>query len=108
MVPRRETNVDASKFLLRLFKTGKSYCEIAKFLGRSHMCLQKMIGKFKSDGLIENKIGRGRKYTLSDVAKRKILKEIKINPKVSAVNLAAETSQIIGRSISAETVRNVI
>ncbi|GBM81729.1 hypothetical protein AVEN_113949-1 [Araneus ventricosus] len=40
--------------------------------------------------------------------KRKILKKIKINPKVSEVKLAAETSQIIGRSVSAETVRNVI
>ncbi|GBM00513.1 Transposable element Tc1 transposase, partial [Araneus ventricosus] len=74
----------------------------------SHTCVQKIIGKFRSDGLIENKSGRGRKCILSDVAKRKILKEIKIGPKVSAVKLAAETSQIIGRSLSAETVRNVI
>ncbi|GBO17147.1 hypothetical protein AVEN_130874-1, partial [Araneus ventricosus] len=74
----------------------------------SHTCVQKIIGKFKSDGLIENKSGRGRKCILSDVAKRKILKEIKIDPKVSAVKLAAQTSQIIGRSVSAETVQNVI
>ncbi|GBM38639.1 hypothetical protein AVEN_37441-1 [Araneus ventricosus] len=81
---------------------------LAKIVGRYHTCIQKIIGKFKSDGLIENKSGRGRKCLLSDVARRKILKEIKINPKVSAVKLAAETSQIIGRSVSAETVRNLI
>ncbi|GFV16768.1 HTH_Tnp_Tc3_2 domain-containing protein [Trichonephila clavipes] len=39
---------------------------------------------------------------------RKVLKDIKIDPKQSAVKLAAETSRIIGRSVSAETVRNVI
>ncbi|GFT63404.1 transposable element Tcb2 transposase [Trichonephila clavipes] len=68
----------------------------------------KIIGRFRSDGLIENKSGRGRKSILSDVAKRKVLKDIKIDPKLSAVNLAAETSRIMGRSVSAETVRNVI
>ncbi|GFV47064.1 transposable element Tcb2 transposase [Trichonephila clavipes] len=52
--------------------------------------------------------GRGRKSILSDVAKRKVLKDIKIDPKLSAVKLAAETSRIMGRSVSAETVRNVI
>ncbi|GFV07432.1 HTH_Tnp_Tc3_2 domain-containing protein [Trichonephila clavipes] len=38
----------------------------------------------------------------------KVLKDIKICPKLSAVKLAAETSRIMGRSVSAETVRNVI
>ncbi|GBM49381.1 hypothetical protein AVEN_32513-1 [Araneus ventricosus] len=108
MAPRRETSIDVRKFVLRLFKKGKSYRELAKIIGRSHTCVKKINRKFKSGGLIESKSGRGRKYFLSDVAKRKILKEIKINPKVSAVKRAAETSQIIGRSVSAETVRNLI
>ncbi|GFV54501.1 transposable element Tcb2 transposase [Trichonephila clavipes] len=58
--------------------------------------------------LIENKSGRGRKSILSDVAKRNVLKDIKIDCKLSAVILAVETSRIMGRSVSAETVRNVI
>ncbi|GFV46542.1 transposable element Tcb2 transposase [Trichonephila clavipes] len=37
-----------------------------------------------------------------------VLKDIKIDPKLSAVKLVAETSRIMGRSLSAETVRNVI
>ncbi|GFU88664.1 HTH_Tnp_Tc3_2 domain-containing protein [Trichonephila clavipes] len=86
----------------------KSYREIAKIVGRSHSCVQKIIGRFKSDGLIENKSGRVSKSILSDVAKRKVLKDIKIDPKPSAVKLAVETSRIMGRSVSAETVRNVI
>ncbi|GFT18178.1 HTH_Tnp_Tc3_2 domain-containing protein [Trichonephila clavipes] len=108
MGPRRETSIDVRKFILRLFKKGKSYREIAKIVGRSHSCVQKIIGRFKSDELIENKSGRGRKSILSDVAKRKVLKDIKIDPKLSAVKLAAETSRIMGRSVSAETVRNMI
>ncbi|GFU77208.1 transposable element Tcb2 transposase [Trichonephila clavipes] len=69
---------------------------------------KKSLERFKSDGLIENKSGRRRKSILSDVAKRKVLKDIKIDPKLSAVKLAAETSRIMGRSVSAETVRNLI
>ncbi|GFX35494.1 transposable element Tc1 transposase [Trichonephila clavipes] len=74
-----------------------------KIVGRSHSCVQKITGRFKSDGLIESKSRRGRKSILSDVAKRRVLKDIKIDPKLSAVKLAAETSRI-----SAETVKNVI
>ncbi|GFY00109.1 transposable element Tcb2 transposase [Trichonephila clavipes] len=75
---------------------------------RRETSIDKIIGRFKSDGLIENKSGRGRKNILSDVAKRKVLKDIKMDPKLSAVKLVAETSRIMGRSVSAETVRNVI
>ncbi|GFT67801.1 transposable element Tcb1 transposase [Trichonephila clavipes] len=108
MGPWRETSIDVRKFILRLLKKGISYREIAKIVGRSHSCVQKIIGRFKSDGVIENKSGRGRKSILSDVAKRKVLKDIKIDPKLSVVKLAAETSRIMGRSVSSETVRNVI
>ncbi|GFX87625.1 transposable element Tcb2 transposase [Trichonephila clavipes] len=75
---------------------------------RRETSIDKIIGRFKSDGLIENKSGRGRKSILSDVAKRKVLKDIKIDPKLSAVKLAAETSRIMDKSVSAETVRNMI
>ncbi|GFX80625.1 transposable element Tcb2 transposase [Trichonephila clavipes] len=108
MGPRRKTSIDVRKCILRVFKKGKSYREIAKIVDRSHSCVQKIIGRFKSDGLIENKSGRRSKSILSDVAKRKVLKDIKINPKLNAVKLAAETSRIMGKSVSAETVRNMI
>ncbi|GFW14135.1 HTH_Tnp_Tc3_2 domain-containing protein [Trichonephila clavipes] len=78
------------------YEKGKSYREIAKIVGRSHSCVQKIIGRFKSDGLIENKSGRGRKSILSDVAKRKVLKDIKIDPKLSAIKLSAEISRKMG------------
>ncbi|GFU37343.1 HTH_Tnp_Tc3_2 domain-containing protein [Trichonephila clavipes] len=63
---------------------------------RRETSIDKIIGRFKSDGLIENKSGRGRKSILSDVAKRKVLKDIKIDPKLSAIKLAAETSRVMG------------
>ncbi|GFV94368.1 HTH_Tnp_Tc3_2 domain-containing protein [Trichonephila clavipes] len=84
-----------------LFKKGKSYREIVKIVGRSHSCVQKIIGKFKSDELIKNKRGRGRKSILSNETKRKVLKDIKIDPKLRAVKLVAETSRIMGRSVNA-------
>ncbi|GFW87156.1 uncharacterized protein TNCV_5125101 [Trichonephila clavipes] len=106
MGPRRKTSIDVRKFILRLFKKGKSYREIAEIVGRSHSCVQKIIGRFKSYGLIENKSGRGRKSILSDVAKREVLKDIKIDPKLSAVKLAAETSRIMCRSQDNDPILN--
>ncbi|GFV27729.1 transposable element Tc1 transposase [Trichonephila clavipes] len=85
-------------FLLTTSDRRISYREIAKIVGRSHSCVQKIIGRFKSDGLIENKSERGRKSIPSDVSKRKVLKDIKIDPKLSAVKPASETSRIMGRS----------
>ncbi|GFW07388.1 hypothetical protein TNCV_865601 [Trichonephila clavipes] len=52
------------------------YREIPEDVGRSHTCVQKFMKKFLIDGLLENKRGRGRKSSLSDVTRRKILKEI--------------------------------
>ncbi|GFV84985.1 transposable element Tc1 transposase [Trichonephila clavipes] len=43
------------------------------------------------------------KGILSDVAQRKLLKEIKINPKVRALKQVAETSEILRRSVNVET-----
>ncbi|GFS39201.1 hypothetical protein TNIN_103271 [Trichonephila inaurata madagascariensis] len=63
------------------------------------LATQKIIVKFKNDGLIENKYGSGKKGIPSDAAKRKIMKEIKIDPKVSAVQLVEDSFQIVGRSI---------
>ena len=108
MSSRRESSIDIWKLVLRLSKNCKSYRDIAKIIGRNHMCVQKIICKYKREGLVENKCGRGRKEVLSSVAKRKIIKEFKSYPKVIAVKLAVETSAIIGRNICAETVRNVI
>ncbi|GFV61560.1 transposable element Tcb1 transposase [Trichonephila clavipes] len=107
MGPRRETSID---WYWARTRDKASHGPIPIPLGYRghHSCVQKIIGRFKSDGLIENKSGRGRKSILSDVAKRKVLKDIKIDPKLSVVKLAAETSRIMGRSLSAETVRNVI
>ncbi|GFX25984.1 hypothetical protein TNCV_2303661 [Trichonephila clavipes] len=51
---------------------------------------------------------RKRKERYSEgCCKKKILKEIKIDPEVQS-NLMQKTFQIIGRSVSAETVRNLI
>ncbi|GFS72695.1 hypothetical protein TNCV_1420901 [Trichonephila clavipes] len=43
---------------------------------------------------------------LSDVVKRKVFKEIIMNPKITTVKLV-ESSQIMSRSVSAETVRSI-
>lgn len=57
---------------------------------------------------MENKVGRGRKEILSAASKRKIVMAIKVDPKVSALKLASEMSQSIGRKVCLQTVRIVL
>ncbi|KAF8788070.1 Clotting factor B like protein [Argiope bruennichi] len=93
---------------------GKSHREIADIISKNHTCVQKIIVKFKNDGLIENKCGRGKKDIVSDVAKRKILKKIKIDPKALRRNMplgqnfenfqtaASDATRILIRNINTE------
>ncbi|GFV63976.1 transposable element Tc1 transposase [Trichonephila clavipes] len=139
MENRKETTIEERKLVIKLSNEGKSQRNMAKVVRRSINCIQKILQKFKKTGKIDPKISApkiaastsntlGRSVSAETVrrvlrkagyngrvarkkpliAKRKVLKDIKIDPKLSAVKLAAETSRIMGRNVSAETVRNVI
>ncbi|GFT81431.1 transposable element Tcb2 transposase [Trichonephila clavipes] len=53
--------------------------------------------------MLANNEGRGRKKTMNSITERRVIHQVKIDPKISAPKIAASTSNTLGRSVSAET-----
>ncbi|GFS95211.1 uncharacterized protein TNCV_2705481 [Trichonephila clavipes] len=83
----------------------KSLGNIAKVVGRSVNCIQKILQRFKKTGILANNEGRGRKKIMNSITERRVIHQVKIDPKISAPKIAASA---LGRSVSAETVRRVL
>ncbi|GFR22431.1 DDE_3 domain-containing protein [Trichonephila clavata] len=57
--------------------------------------------------MLANTEERGRKKIMNSITERRVIHQVKIDPKISAPKIAASTSNTLGRSVSAETVRRV-
>ncbi|GFY21553.1 transposable element Tc1 transposase [Trichonephila clavipes] len=100
-----ETTIEERKLVIKLSNEGKSQRNIAKVVGRSVNCIQKILQKFKKTGMLANNEERGRKKIMNSITERRVIHQVKIDPKISAPKIAASTSNTLGRSVSAETVR---
>ncbi|XP_035213156.1 uncharacterized protein LOC118187082 [Stegodyphus dumicola] len=101
MENRKETTIEERKLAVNLSNQGKSLRKIGEILGR-------IIQKFRKDGTLENQAERGRKKILSSAAERRIVHKVRIDPTISAPKIAASTSETVGKSVSAETVRRIL
>ncbi|GFR14346.1 hypothetical protein TNCT_355671 [Trichonephila clavata] len=52
--------------------------------------------------MLANIEGRGRKKIMNSITERRVIYQVKIDPKISAPKIAASTSNTLGRSVSAE------
>ncbi|GFQ74204.1 HTH_Tnp_Tc3_2 domain-containing protein [Trichonephila clavata] len=106
MVNRKETTIEERKLVIKLSNEGKSLRNIAKVVGRNVNCIQKILQKFKKTGMLTNTEGRGRKKIMNSITETRVIHQVKIDPKISALKIAASTSNTLGRSVSAETLMN--
>ncbi|GFR30592.1 hypothetical protein TNCT_480991 [Trichonephila clavata] len=51
---------------------------------------------------------QGEKKIMNSITERRVIHQVKIDPKISAPKIAASTCNTLGRSVSAETVRRVL
>ncbi|GFR18866.1 HTH_Tnp_Tc3_2 domain-containing protein [Trichonephila clavata] len=107
MENRKETTIEERK-LIKLSNEGNSLRNIAKVVGQNVNCIQKILQKFKKTGMLANTEGRGRKKIMNSITERRVIHQVKIDPKISAPKIAASTCNTLGRSVSAETVRRVL
>ncbi|GFR01490.1 HTH_Tnp_Tc3_2 domain-containing protein [Trichonephila clavata] len=108
MENRKETTIEERKLVIKLSNEGKFLRNIAKVVGQSVNCIQKILQKFKKTGMLANTEGRGRKKIMNSITERRVIHQVKIDPKISAPKIAVSTSNTLGRSVSAETVRRVL
>ncbi|GBN09467.1 hypothetical protein AVEN_143095-1 [Araneus ventricosus] len=71
----------------RWLRYDKSVREIAAMIGKSYLCVQKVLQKYWKTGFVPNNPKRGRQEILKATAKRKIIRPVKKNPKLSTLNL---------------------
>ncbi|GFR12215.1 HTH_Tnp_Tc3_2 domain-containing protein [Trichonephila clavata] len=108
MENRKETTIEERTLVIKLPNEGKSLRNISKVVGRSVNCIQKIIQKFKKTSMLANTEGRGRKKIMNSITERRVIHQVKIDPKISAPKIVASFSNTLGRSVSAETVRRVL
>ncbi|GFU43876.1 transposable element Tc1 transposase [Trichonephila clavipes] len=108
MENQKETTIEERKLVIKLSNGGNSLRNIAKEVGRSVNCIQKILQKFKKTGILANNEGRARKKIMNSITERRVIHQVKIDPKISAPKIAASTSNTLARSVSAETARRVL
>ena len=63
---RKETNIEERNLIAKFALKGKFLRKTAEIVGRSHTTIQEIVNKFKYDGIVQYKKGRGWKPILSE------------------------------------------
>lgn len=109
MTPKRkETTVEERKIIVKLVCQGKTYREVGAIVDRSYSSVRNIINKWKYEGTLQNRDGRGRKKLLTPQEKKYITRQIEKNPKKPINNVTAEVSIMIEKPISKETIRRTL
>jgi len=103
---RKEYSVDLRKRVIKLREDGLSMGKISETLDIPKSSIQKMISKFKKLGSEVNVPGRGRKRITTKHDDRFIKRTVKMDRRKSAVSLAYELEDVLGKIISPQTIRN--
>lgn len=104
----KKVPIEIKKQIVDLKKDGKSYSEISSIVKRSKSTIQCVIKNYEKNESFEMAPGRGRKKILNDKMERKIVRMVKVDPKISAPKIAAEITVSHGISLNPQTVRNVL
>lgn len=108
MAKSRETTFEEREIIINLYKNGKSERNIAELCSKPRSTINSIIKKYKTSGTIFNKVRSGRPSKISDRLKTKIVRQIKINPKISAPKIAADIAGTDNVQVAPQTIRNVL
>ncbi|GFX84835.1 transposable element Tc1 transposase [Trichonephila clavipes] len=100
MENRKETTIEERKLGIKVSDEGKSQRNIAKVVGRSVNCIQNILQKLKKTGMLINSELRGRKKIMNSITERRVIHQVKIDPKISAPKIGASTSNTLGQCFS--------
>lgn len=104
----KETSVDIRNLIIHHFKLGKSENAISEIVQKSRTTVHYIIKKYKSEKTVVNKARSGRPRKLTEADERRIVHEVKKNPKINASTLAKSTEEYLGISVTPQTIRNVL
>jgi transposase len=108
MVRGKDLSVDIRNLVINHRKKGKSLGEIAKIVNKCRATIQKIINNYKRRGNTKTAHRSGRPCVMSNIEVRKIVRNVKANPKSSAVKIAQDLSRERGKPVSSSTVRRAL
>lgn len=108
MAQRKETTAEERKIIINLYKDQKSEREIAKIVSRPRSTINSIIKYFKSTGTIHYDARSGRPTKVNDRLRNAIIREVKVNPRISAPKIATNVAGSVNVNITPQTVRNVL
>nr|XP_042903079.1 uncharacterized protein LOC122270307 [Parasteatoda tepidariorum] len=94
--------------IICLRELGKSYRDIGKKLKLSFSTVRSIIKKVEETGSTKNKPRSGRPVKVNDRERRHVVKMALRNPTQSARNLANDFASTSGKSVTPQTIRNVL
>ncbi|GFY27605.1 uncharacterized protein TNCV_910561 [Trichonephila clavipes] len=100
--------LDVKNMITQLRNEGFTYRAIGIQLNISLFTIRSVVKMFNETGSTENKVRSGRHGIFSAREKRSIIKEVKKNPKISAPQLAKDVANTSHKTISVQTIRNVL
>lgn len=87
---------------------GLSYREIADLLNICKSTVYDIVQRFNKEDRIDSVPQKGRPVKLTDREKRKLIRKVKANPRISAPKLTVELYEDTGKMVHPETVRRVL
>lgn len=104
----KETTESQRKIIIYLHNQGKSYAEIGEMMERSRFTIRSIINRFKEAQNLESKKRTGRPRILSDRECKQIVPKVKMDPKTTSTQIAAEVKEDFGKDVHAMTIRRVL
>ncbi|XP_065362073.1 uncharacterized protein LOC135955641 [Calliphora vicina] len=105
---KKETTESERKIILHMHNQGKSYAEIVEIMERSRFTIWSIVQRFKETSTLESAKHTGRPRFLSERKYSHIIKKVKLCPKISSTQVAAEIKDEFGKEVHAAIARRVL
>ena len=104
----KEISVDERKIILKLREDGESFREIGRVVNRTESSVRYVIQTFKKTGIITSKPRSGRPRILTDRETRKVVSLVKVNPRLTASQIAEDVKLQFKKTICSDTARKIL
>lgn len=105
---RKELTIKEREIIMTLYRQQKSYSEIAKVVNRSRYSVRTVIKNVLKTKTVINKVRTGRPSKLDNRERRKILKMVKTNPRITSSEIATDLQKYLGKVVHPRTIRRVL
>ncbi|GIX71328.1 uncharacterized protein CEXT_164181 [Caerostris extrusa] len=99
----KEITPEERKIIMKHRNEGNTLRKIGKIVGRTHSSIQRVINNYTSSKSIISKPHSGRPSKLTDREKRYVFKYVRLNPRISAFQIANDVRERFKKKHSMKT-----